>query len=397
MTIKALTPAALLGALTFGLAGAASAQVRVAGGGGATLSAVEVALAQGPDGVTVTLSVQVDGKGGPVALLIPASALTPGSAAVLPDFKALDALLAATDPRLEVFAAREPCAHMDALYELDPELVPVGWAPRAAPGGAWTVAPVTEAWEAFEAAHRVKVDAKTRAALAPHRGTGGDVLALVGRLPPGRGQWLGPVTWRQPSAPRALPVGLAAEQLTPGRLLAVRLFTAHPSQQWSAVGEPAVDLPSGIHLPEVALEAPEDLARTAARHVVHRTGRGAVLRTFAGLGPEVPGAPPSALVARFELQLGPRDAARQLQLQTEVFKAPRQARWMFRRVWREPLSCPFAGRYRRIVEIQQQAEVSAYIALTGRPRQEILRQSVERGYAQRPDGTLGPVKPAPRR
>lgn len=129
------------------------------------------------------------------------------------------------------------------------------------------------------------------------------------------------------------------------------------------------------------------------QNALQRAGRGAVLRGFSGAGPEIPGATPGAVVARYELRLGSRDGDRQVHLQPQIFKARHEPRWTFRRVWREPISCPIAPRYQRIVQIQQQSEVAAYIGLTGRPRQEILRQSAERGYAQRPDGRLDRVKP----
>lgn len=386
---NALRGALLVAALA--LPAPAAAMGRVVGAH-ATQSAVDVALAQGPDGVTVTTALEVDARGGPVAVLLPVEGLVAGSAAVAPSFAALDALVGATDPRLGVLEAKEPCANFEALYPADPSPVPLPRPARVAPPGPWTLVTVDGDWAAFEAAHHVTVDASTRAALKA-RAPGGQVLALVGRLPAGRGQWLGPVTWRQPSPPKTLPLTLGLDQVTPGRLLAARVFTAHPEQEWAVVGAPAVDLPGGIHLPEVALETPQDLARAAVQNALQRAGRGAVLRGFSGAGPEIPGATPGAVVARYELRLGSRDGDRQVHLQPQIFKARHEPRWTFRRVWREPISCPIAPRYQRIVQIQQQSEVAAYIGLTGRPRQEILRQSAERGYAQRPDGRLDRVKP----
>lgn len=379
----------------------AHAFVRVAGPQRASIRTLELAVALGDSSATYTLSGEVDASKRTLAVFVPVAGLVASSARAHPDAKGLAALRAATGPRLEEHAALDPCVSIEQTHAQIPK---VSSADRAEPARrARTTVEVlgrdrANALPAWAEAHGVKLDPASAAALADRLRRGEQVLAVVHRLvKPGRGVRLPAVSWRAPLQP--LRLGLAADQISPGHLLRVHLMTAAPGAVLRPANAEVVELPTKIALPEVALEDPEDLLRAAVLHTLRREDDGAALKVHQQPGLSLPaplakrlGLSDDAIPSRYAVQLGRGDDDRTLVLERGPMTLPHTTRWIFRRVWRRPLSCPAAPRYANIVRIQQRSEIMAMASLTGRKPAVILESSRARGYAQKADGSLAPVK-----
>lgn len=378
----------------------APAFVGVASDGKASLRDLHLVIAESGAAVQHTLSARVDLRGTRITLLVPVQGLVPGPAPAEAEAAALDALLTLTSPRLEVFTPKDPCLDIDDLYALTPTVHP-SEAPEPTAPGLSKVQVLTRAdaldLGAWAKRQGLKLSAEGASKLSAQVKQGASILtfSFVPKRA-GRGLRLPPLTWQAPL--HALDLDLASAFVTPGQALPIQLVLAHAQQILQPKGA-IFDMGTSLSLPEVAFEDPRDLTQAAISHGLRRKGRDSVMRLHVEQGLQVPptartalGLPPTPTVTRFALELGRGRARPPLELETRPFHYTFFTRWWFRRVWRQPLSCPQAPRYQNIVRLQQRAELMSLTALTGRPLADLQAWSVKRGYAQDAQGRLHPVK-----
>ncbi|MBK6683700.1 MAG: hypothetical protein IPG45_04450 [Deltaproteobacteria bacterium] len=360
--------------LFLGVPRPAQAVFQLASDGAVGARALQIAVAEDPEGTRWMVSAQLEGSAKTVALLY----LLPGTLtdAQLDEPSALAALEERSAPTLQIFEAADPCADQPPVERRQRLVEP----PASAPG-----AFQLERQRPKSTAELIGRLAQAQLVLSPeaaerafqHGAKGGALVLLTGPLG-GKtaGAWTPVVTFRFNAKALELPLGVAASATMVGRTLRVTLYTAAlGSASLVPLGQKVVDLPSGFNLPELAFAERNELVRRLGDQSMRRERSPVILRIATNKEAGPPGA-----VGRYELQVGRRAEALRLTLAPDPKVLAFLPEWAVHQFWRGPMSCPVADRYRVGATLQLQAELRTYATLTGRPLAEVLKESGRQGY-----------------
>lgn len=337
--------------------------------------ALQIAVAEAPEGIRWTVSAQLEGSARSVGLLF----LLPGAVtdAQLDEPQTLATLEERTAPTLQIFEAADPCADRPPVERRQRLVDPPAYVP-----GAFQVERQhpKSAEELIARLAREKLalpsDAAERA--FQHGAKGGALVLLTGPLE-GKtaGIWTPPVTFRFNTKTLELPLGVAASATMIGRTLRVTLYTAALGPaSLVPLGQKVVDLPSGFNVPELALAERNDLVRRVGDQATRRERSPVILR----IATHKEGGPPGA-VGRYEFQVGRRAEALRLTLAPDPKVLAFGPEWAVHQLWRGPMACPIAERYRTGATLQFHADLRTYATLTGRPIAQVLAESRRHGYS----------------
>lgn len=357
----------------------------------AALASASVVVARSAAGDTWLLAGTVETSAPAVRWIL---ALPAGGTLAVDAKPALTALDHFTAPRLERFEPRDPCGPQGPSGK---PVVDRAW--RATPAGDHTSWPMRTA---AAGVRLIPVDAdleSTGAARAPlerltRRGhTLRAVRAILGK---GRRHTLAPLSIRVPPG-TPLPLDLAAADAPAGRLLELELWILDGAAQVALAGPfESATLPTDVALPEVAHDAPHDL-RADLRRASIRAASGpiAILEYAAPADSCDPCTRPplskdalaslgwtgaSPFISRLHVSIGATHLRHPTALSATKNRRIVQARWFFRRPWREPVTCDRAARHARGLRVQQLAEARTWATLTGLGAAQILEAGERAGY-----------------
>lgn len=356
----------------------------VVGKGRSGIDRSEAVLAKTGGQTTATVRVRMTTDGKKAALLFPAPAKADG-VRVLDDVSSLASLRSRTAPRFVVTEAPDPCDEKAKSSQRS-----IAWPEPAKPLAAtYEIAHVPKnGVRALLAKHGLDVDAKVLRRIESQA----VVVVIVTPKKRGRDRWTPGFQWRS-KADTPLQLALGAAAVPAGREHRVTLYTIDDKK---ILAPPlVVNMPGPVAIAEVAIESPYDTASAIARHTIRRAKPGAWMQVHveeSKEGIEALGGPPGRHVLARHTTVASEKSASLGTPVPKTFVTAFSPGWQIRRKWRKKTSCS-APKLAGNVRIEQTAELRAYAALTGRQVADILERSTERGYTQRSDGTLAPVKP----